>query len=67
MATLTLGPIGQIARAVADFPRAEAWYRDARLRVSHADLLREEHAHQDAQHALRCPGVSTKEPSGRPT
>ena len=28
MTTLEIGPIGQIARAVADLPRAEAWYRD---------------------------------------
>ena len=28
VAGMALGPIGQIARAVKDFPRAEAWYRD---------------------------------------
>jgi DNA-binding CsgD family transcriptional regulator/predicted enzyme related to lactoylglutathione lyase len=28
VATLELGPIGQIARAVKDLKRAEAWYRD---------------------------------------
>ena len=31
---LKLGPIGQIARAVKDLPRAEAWYRDV-LGLSH--------------------------------
>lgn len=28
MAELNLGPIGQIARAVGDITKAEAWYRD---------------------------------------